>query len=149
MKPTTLSKAVALADKYFSQYVRLYSADYSGMVKCVTCGAKKHWKNIDAGHFMSRIHKNTRWEEKNCSPQDSACNKWGAGKQYEHGKYLDGYWGEGTADEMMAMSKMTVKLDVFDVLEIAKKYRYLALIEAEKRGIDLGEPKTNRILDSL
>ncbi len=36
-----------------------------------------------------------------------------------------------------------------NVLAIAKKYRDLALIEAEKRGIDLGEPKTNRILDSL
>ncbi len=149
MKKSTISSAKKLADKWFSKYVRLYAADYRGMCKCVTCGAKKHWLNIDAGHFVSRGAMATRYHEQNVNCQDSACNNWGAGRQYEHGKYIDSRYGKGTADKLVALGHTTVKFSVLDLLEIAKKYRELAFIEAEKRGIDLKEPKTNRILDSL
>ncbi len=149
MAKPTLSKAKALADKWFSLYVRLYAADYSGMCKCVTCGTKKHFKEIHAGHFVSRAAMAARFHEQNVNCQDPACNTYGAGRQYEHGKYIDSRYGKGTADKLMAIGHTTVKLDCIDLLMIAKKYRNLALIEAEKRGIDLGEPKANRMLDEF
>lgn len=146
---TTLSKAISLADKWFSLYVRLYGADYRGMVACVTCPTKKHFRDIDNGHYQGRNHKATRWHEQNGNPQCSQCNKWGQGEQVKHARYIDNRYGKGTAEKLEVLAHTTVKLNVWDVLAIAKKYRELALIEAEKRGIDLGEPKTNRILDGL
>lgn len=35
----------------FSEYIRrLYSHD--DICECVTCGVKKHWKELQAGHFI-------------------------------------------------------------------------------------------------
>lgn len=137
-KRLTITRAKKLADDWFSLYVRLYGADYSGMVSCVTCGARKHFQNIDAGHFMSRSHIATRWHKQNVNPQCSmACNKFGGGKQYEHGLYIDKRYGKGTADKLLALAHTTVKWGVFDLIEIAVKYRTLARVEAYKRGIDI------------
>ena len=47
-------------DKVFSQYIRRRFA-VNEIAKCVTCGKQAHWKDLQAGHFMSRKHYSTRW----------------------------------------------------------------------------------------
>jgi predicted SnoaL-like aldol condensation-catalyzing enzyme len=61
-------------DAIFSQVVRLSYADEHGMVECYTCGAVKHWKHMQCGHFIPRIHMFTRFSEDNTKPQCPTCN---------------------------------------------------------------------------
>lgn len=62
-------------DQVFSKYIRLKNADASGRVQCFTCGRKEHYKLMDAGHYMSRSKRATRWHEDNVKPQCKLCNQ--------------------------------------------------------------------------
>jgi len=70
----TKSQLTARADWCFSRLVRFLRADKRGMVKCCTCGAEKKWEEVDAGHYMSRTFRETRWDIRNCWPQCKMCN---------------------------------------------------------------------------
>ena len=106
-------------DKVFSEYIRRRYAK-NGIAKCVTCGKKDHWKNLQAGHFMSRKHYATRWDEENVEVQCMACNVYRYGEQYLFAKHL----GEKKADELLAKSRTMVKIkdwELQDMIEIYKK----------------------------
>jgi hypothetical protein len=61
----------------FSRCVRLGYADGWGFCRCFTCGCAKHWKEIDAGHWIGRGKKPTKFNINNVRPQCKQCNKWG------------------------------------------------------------------------
>lgn len=147
MKRPTIANVKKLADDWFSLFVRLRGADYSGFVKCVTCGAKKHFRNIDAGHFQPRGNMATRFDERNVNPQDFLCNKVRQGEQVKHARYIDGRHGAGVSLELEVLAKSTRKMGLMDFVEIAIKYRRLAIIEAEKRGIQIVKSMGTKILD--
>jgi hypothetical protein len=118
-KKPTISKLKKDLDKVFSQYVRLASADHRGVCTCFTCGAEKHWKEIQAGHFMSRKHSATRWHLDNVKPQCVKCNMFSQGEQYRFGQEL----GDDTAKEMEHLSKTTMKLNISDLQDEILKYK--------------------------
>tara|TARA_R100000278_G_scaffold118185_1_gene98643 strand:- start:1468 stop:1842 length:375 start_codon:yes stop_codon:yes gene_type:complete len=95
-------------DKVFSEYIRQRFAK-DGWVQCVTCGTRKHWKEVDAGHFVSRRHYSTRWDPSNVHVQCKKCNIFGNGENYLMGKYIDRTYGIGKADELIALSKKICK----------------------------------------
>ena len=69
-KPSCTPKRSAMVkklDAIFSQYIRLRATDHRGMGECHTCGAVRHWTEVDAGHFMSRACMSTRWTRPTCS----------------------------------------------------------------------------------
>ena len=39
--------------------VRLKAADKHGFCRCVTCGKRQHWKELQGGHFISRTY--SKW----------------------------------------------------------------------------------------
>lgn len=117
MATTTISKLKAKLDKLFSQWIRIKDADDNGMVNCFTCGSHKHWKEMHAGHFMSRRHHSTRWDETNVQVQCPKCNLFNQGEQYKFGRYLDQKFGEGTAHEVEYRSKVITKLSRVDYQE--------------------------------
>ena len=102
-KKPTRSKLVKKLDVVFSQYVRMSNADKNGFCTCITCGKRGHWKNdgIQAGHFMSRRHYSTRWDEQNVFPQCIKCNMYSQGEQYRYSLFL----GKATSDLMHKKSK--------------------------------------------
>lgn len=61
-------------DEIFSQYIRLNHSDSNGVCRCVTCGKPVFWKDIQNGHYMSRVYRSTRFDENNCRPQCMPCN---------------------------------------------------------------------------
>jgi endogenous inhibitor of DNA gyrase (YacG/DUF329 family) len=117
MAKTTISKLKKKLDKLFSEYVRRKNSDDIGMTNCFTCGTKKHWKEQHAGHFMSRRHHSTRWDEINVQVQCPKCNLFNQGEQYKFGLYLDQRYGEGTAEELNIRSKTIVKINRVDYEE--------------------------------
>ena len=76
------SRLVKKLDSIFSKYIRLKHSK-NGICTCFTCGRKYEVKKIHAGHFMSRRHYSTRWDEENVRPQCYGCNVGNQGKQYE------------------------------------------------------------------
>ena len=121
--PTTISKLKKKLDVLFSQYIRRRNADHLGRVKCFTCGVEKHWKEQQAGHFQSRSHHSTRWDEVNVQVQCVKCNMFRQGEQYKFGLYLDDRFGDGTAEELEHRAKTIVKLTRTDYEEAIERYK--------------------------
>ena len=60
-------------DKVFSLYIRLRDAMPSGYVRCISCGQIKPFADVDCGHFHSRTHMATRFDEENCNAECRYC----------------------------------------------------------------------------
>ena len=119
----TISKLKKDLDKVFSLYIRLRHASKDGIVKCFTCDKTAHYKKKHAGHFMSRKHHATRWNEDNVQVQCVKCNLFGQGEQYAFGKLLDIRIAEGKAEELQELSRTTVKYMRFEYEDMIKFYK--------------------------
>lgn len=69
------SGLVRKLDDIFSRYIRLRDAMPSGYVRCISCGRIKKFSEVDCGHYHSRRHMATRWDEDNCNAQCRYCNR--------------------------------------------------------------------------
>ena len=125
-KSKTKSKAMAKADRYFSQYIRLRDSDHNSMAICITCGVQKHISEMDAGHFIDRSHQATRYDERNVNAQCRTCNRFQSGRQYEHGKAIDLKYGPGTAEQLLQDSRKITKTTQGEFEAKAEEYKQLA-----------------------
>ena len=100
-------------DSVFSEYIRRRKAK-NDIAECVTCGKRDHWKSLQAGHFMSRKHYSTRWDERNVEVQCVSCNVYRYGEQYKFSKFL----GDKLADELLALSRETRKFSNIELQEM-------------------------------
>ena len=123
-KKLTRSKLIKKLDTIFSRWVRL-SNSVNEICTCVTCGKESHWKDIQAGHFISRKHYSTRWDERNCLPQCVGCNVFKYGEQFIFGKNLDQKYYAGLSDELYYKAKGIVKFSNFEIEEMIIKYKNL------------------------
>jgi len=105
-------------DTIFSEYIRRRYA-INDIAECVTCGKKDHWKKQQAGHFMSRKHYSTRWDERNVEVQCQGCNVWRYGEQYKFSLHL----GAGLADELMVKSRQIEKFSNADLVMMYETYK--------------------------
>jgi 5-methylcytosine-specific restriction endonuclease McrA len=104
-------------DNIFSQYIRLrYSKNE--IATCVTCGKQDHWKKMQNGHFVSRKHYATRWDEDNCQVQCSGCNVFRYGEQYLFSKYL----GADLSEELLMKSRKIQKFSDSELLDMIELY---------------------------
>ena len=117
-KKPTRKTLITKLDKVFSEYIRRRYAK-NDIATCVTCGKKDYWKKLQAGHFMSRKHYATRWDEDNVEVQCSACNVFRYGEQYLFAKYL----GTEKADMLLNKSRETVKFPDWEIQEMIDLYK--------------------------
>ena len=119
-------------DPPFHRYIRLRDTNRDGYGSCISCNKDIHFSEGDAGHFISRQHKNTRWNEENVHLQCKYCNMYEGGNAYLYGKAL----GQDKADELVILSKQICKFseqeyeDIYyyykeKVEELEKKKRFL------------------------
>ena len=120
-KKPSRSKLVKKLDAVFSQYIRLKNA-VDGYAVCFTCGKKDHYKKLQCGHFMSRRHYSTRWDEQNCNVQCAGCNVFRAGEIYLYTKYLCSQYGENFPEELYIKSQKIVKFTDVDLIEMIEYY---------------------------
>ena len=78
---------------------------------------------MHAGHFMSRKHLSTRWNEDNVQVQCPKCNLFGQGELYAFGKLLDVRVRDGISEELESLSRTTVKIMRFEYEEMIQKYK--------------------------
>ncbi len=97
----------------FSDYIRLRDfIEYGG--KCVSCNHRvEHWKDADPGHFISVTSGNfeTCFAEDNVHLQCKRCNNptWTPDASLPYRVELDRRLGKGTADKIIARSKLPAK----------------------------------------
>lgn len=106
-------------DAIFSIYIRRRYAK-NDIAECVTCGKQDHWKSLQAGHFMSRKHYSTRWDEDNVEVQCMGCNVYRYGEQYLFAKHL----GEDKADSLLVKSRQIQKFTDIELLEMIEYYKH-------------------------
>lgn len=123
-KPPSVSKLKKEADRLFSLYVRQKDIDHDGNTKCVTCGKVAHWKNLQAGHYISRNHLSTRWEELNVFPQCVGCNIWGRGKHDEYAIYLIEKYGNNILELLHKQKQQITRMKRADYEALIEKYSH-------------------------
>lgn len=134
-KSRTKTLAKKKADKYFSLYIRMRDADHRGLVKCCTSGKVLHWKEADAGHYISRRFESTRYDPRNCHTQSKQENRFHNGNQLAHQKYIQNRYGHDVAEELYQKSLMTCKRTKADYEFIAEEY-YQKIKELESNSIN-------------
>tara|TARA_R110000744_G_C19340372_1_gene559399 strand:+ start:1192 stop:1581 length:390 start_codon:yes stop_codon:yes gene_type:complete len=123
-KKITRTKLVKKLDSIFSKYIRQVNS-INEIATCFTCGKKDHWKKLQNGHFQSRRHYSTRWNELNCQVQCSGCNIFKSGEQFKFSQNLDKKFGKGTAQELQQIANQTIKFSSFELEEKIIKYENL------------------------
>ena len=113
-----VSKLVKKLDTVFSKWTRLSNADNNGNCTCVTCDKVFFWKEIQAGHFMSRKHYSIRWSEDNVKPQCAACNVFRYGEQYKYSLFL----GKEVSEVLYLKSKELIKFTNYELEEMTNDY---------------------------
>ena len=121
-KKPSRSKIIKQLDSVFSKYIRQRDS-VNEIATCFTCGKKDHWKKLQNGHFQSRKHYSTRWDETNCQVQCAGCNVFKFGEQFIFGQNLDQKYGAGTARVLHVKAKQTVKIATFELQDMIKHYK--------------------------
>lgn len=120
-KPKTKGYWVKKLDTAFSIYIRTKYADHFGLVPCYTCSVKKHYKDMQNGHYISRGHMATRWDEENVRVQCVGCNVFKNGNYTEYSYRLLKEIGAKGLDKLMAKKK---EIKQWSVKEIQEKIAY-------------------------
>jgi hypothetical protein len=122
VKKPSRSALVKSLDAEFSIFIRNRFA-VNDIATCFTCGKQDHWKKLQCGHFQSRKHYSTRWDETNCQVQCYACNVMKNGEQYKFGLFLNSLYGASTAFDLMQQAKVTLKIKDFELIEKIDYYK--------------------------
>jgi hypothetical protein len=100
-------------NKFFSRYIRLRDSIKTTGTKefciCVTCGKRRTFEQIAAGHCFGRSKAGTKYEESNVNAQCWPCNgdRKTHGRQYAHEMYIKMTYGE---DELLRLRYLSQKL---------------------------------------
>jgi len=122
MRTPARKTIVKKLDAIFSLYVRLRNAK-NEIATCYTCGKKDHYKKLQCGHFQSRKHYSTRWDETNCQVQCYSCNVAKYGEQYIFGNNLNNDFGANTSEKLLQKSRTLVKFSNDELLEKIEYYK--------------------------
>ena len=132
----TIRKLKKELDTIFSLYIRLRESE-EGLVQCFTCNKVSHYKSgMQNGHFQSRKHLATRWNETNCQVQCVGCNMFKAGEQYKFSINLDAKYGEGTSEYLEFTARTIMKVSRIDYEEKISYYKELVEKLKKEKGIE-------------
>lgn len=110
VKKKTRGQLVKELDRVFSIFIRQRGMDARGFNRCYTCGTRAHWSDLQCGHFISRRHYPTRWDEKNCKPQDAKCNIFNQGNAPVFAANLIEEYGASILNLLLAKKNNLMKI---------------------------------------
>ena len=126
---------VAKLDKVFSRYIRLRDAMPNGMIRCISCGQIKTFDKFDNGHFHSRTHMATRWDEDNCHAECKFCNRFKADHMIGYRENLIAKIGQQRFDKLAWKAAQTKKWTDFELIELTKYYKALGDKLSKEKGL--------------
>jgi len=123
-KPKSIAALVNIAATLLQRKVRVKAALKEGeIITCVTCGVKKHWKEMQGGHFISRRFTNHKLLEENVHPQCPACNGPLRGNYHAYTLYMIDMYGRKYVDELLATKGETKKYNRIEIEELISDLR--------------------------
>ena len=122
-KKRTRSSLEKELDRVFSIFIRMRDANENGIVHCISCGKADHWTAMDNGHYISRVHRSTRWHELNCHVQCKRCNIFMKGNYPAYALALTRKFGANVLEELSALKNTTAKISSFEMQEMIEHYR--------------------------
>lgn len=102
-------------DTLVSKVIRTLYGD-----RCCTCSNLLEFSKLHCGHALSRRFRVTRFNPQNLSSQCPTCNLFFQGMQYEFGKYINRFHGEGTMEKLTELSMSDIKIGVIERKELYK-----------------------------
>jgi hypothetical protein len=109
--------------KVFSEYIRRRDADQDGYARCYTCGTRKHWKELQAGHLLDGRTNSILFAEEGVKPQCSGCNLFKSGnKEVYIPKWIDEN-GREKYDELMRLKHTAKKYSIGDLQTMYEDYK--------------------------
>ena len=124
-------------DKWFSIYIRLRDADDDGNCRCCSCSKVGFWKEMDAGHFIPRQNKSTRYHGRNVFAQCRSCNRFYNGNPAGYSKYIISRFGTDILDELIQLSHQAKKWTQFEIDNMRDYYKQKAKELANEKGLIL------------
>ena len=125
----------ARLDKEFSLYIRLRDAMPNGYFRCISCGQIKPFEQADCGHYHSRRHMSTRWDEDNAHAECRACNRFSADHLIQYEKNLKAKIGQQRFDKLAWKAAQTKKWTDFELIELTKYYKALGDKLSKEKGL--------------
>ncbi|HDS05885.1 MAG TPA: hypothetical protein ENN95_02465 [Deltaproteobacteria bacterium] len=107
----------------FSEYIRRGYSDDKGYCTCVTCGKKDHWKNMQAGHFISRAKKAIKYDVRNVHCQCPMCNGFKHGNAVEYRKFMLERYGEKTVLQLEYLSRRIYSFKIYELKHLIELYK--------------------------
>lgn len=121
-KRETLSSWKNKVWKEFSKYIRLkYSV--KGICSCYTCGTRKHWKSMQAGHGLAGRGNSILFEEDVVRPQCYGCNICASGRLDDFTYRLRLELGEERFEELYIQKSKPKKYTIPDLKELHLSYK--------------------------
>lgn len=114
--------AVDNLDRVFSIYIRLKDA-VDNIARCVTCGAKAHYKLMQNGHFISRRKMSVRFDEMNCHVQCQYCNENLGGNLKVYKVFMIVTYGQEAVDELLKKANRTHKMSIPEIEALTLYYK--------------------------
>lgn len=133
----SLRTLVDRLDTVFSRYIRLRDAMEGGMFRCISCGKIKPIEQADCGHFHSRTHMSTRFDEDNCHAECRYCNRFSADHIIGYRENLIRKIGEQRFKLLDIKAHETKKWSHFELEQLVKYYRALVQKLQKEKGIKL------------
>lgn len=122
-------------DKVFSLYIRLRDAMPGGCFRCVSCGQIKPFAQADAGHYYSRRHMSTRFDEDNVHAECRACNRFKADHLIGYRENLIRRIGQMRFDKLEWKSRQAKHWTDFELKELIRYYSALVEKLEKDKGI--------------
>lgn len=116
----TLSEVKKEFDRVFSIYIRQRDRG-----QCFTCNIKKRWKYMQNGHYVSRTHMNTRYDETNNHCQCPGCNIFKHGNMDVYAINLIKKYGVDILEELNKKKNTIRKWSVVEMLSEIERYKKL------------------------
>lgn len=132
MKEKSCAKLRKLARAVFQKYRRMQCANQDGFVECISCGAVKHYKECDGGHFIpAEVSLFLLFEPNNVWAQCRGCNKYKSGNHPDYRENLIKKIGQKNVDKLYRDRNKKIKeLNTRELYEkIIEKYTPLVAKE--------------------
>lgn len=123
-KAKSVSQLKREADAVFSKYIRTkYSDAHTGLVECVTCGSQRPIAEMQNGHYISRGNNHLRYDERNCHPQDYACNVARKGNYPAYAAFMVRTYGADIIEQLQWESKEIKQWKPQELTELIDLYK--------------------------
>jgi len=118
-----------------SKYIRLRDADEFGIIDCITCSKRVHWKEAQASHLVGGRSNSILFDERGLYASCMPCNIFLHGNILSYVKFMQKQHGHKKAnqitDDLIRLSKQAKQFSLNDLQELIESYK-MRILELEQ-----------------